>query len=434
MRRTAARCSWTRSADLPLPMQVKLLRAIQEKRVRKVGATSEDPVDVRIICATHQIAPRAGRSRQVPPGPVLPARRHRAAPAEPARMPGGHSRCSPTRCSRAWARKAVPGAARLSAAALAALVDYDFPGNVRELENVLERAIALSGTDEIQPDDLQLAPPTIAEEPQTPNAKWPLPGVPRPGGARGDPRSARQDALQPHRRGQAPRHHLPRPALPDGAARDPLAGRGDARRPRRPALAGTGSRPGRDAVVADRRRRDRRRSAAGALAKRRRPPARNQITLLVVHNISLPPGEFGGRRRRAALHEHARSARPTRLTSRCGRCESRRISSCGGLARSSSSCRAGGAPGTPASPTWGGRSRCNDFSIGVELEGTDTVPYADVAVRPARGPRDRALRRRYPIADLAGHSDVAPGRKTDPGPAFDWPRLRALVGAARRRR
>jgi two-component system response regulator PilR (NtrC family) len=63
---------------------------------------------------------------------------------------------------------------KLSPAALSGLVQYDFPGNVRELENVLERAIALSGSDEIQPDDLQLAPPKLAEEPQAPNAKWPL--------------------------------------------------------------------------------------------------------------------------------------------------------------------------------------------------------------------------------------------------------------------
>ena len=60
-------------ADLPLPMQVKLLRAIQEKRVRKVGATQEEPVDVRIISATHQNLARAGRGGALPPGPVSTA-------------------------------------------------------------------------------------------------------------------------------------------------------------------------------------------------------------------------------------------------------------------------------------------------------------------------------------------------------------------------
>jgi two-component system response regulator PilR (NtrC family) len=64
--------------------------------------------------------------------------------------------------------------ARLAKPAVDALVAYDFPGNVRELENILERAIALSGTDEISADDLQLAPQIAPEEPAAPNAKWPL--------------------------------------------------------------------------------------------------------------------------------------------------------------------------------------------------------------------------------------------------------------------
>jgi two-component system, NtrC family, response regulator PilR len=64
--------------------------------------------------------------------------------------------------------------AKLSAAAREALQRYDFPGNTRELENILERAIALSAADEIQADDLQLAPPSFAQEPPGPNAKWPL--------------------------------------------------------------------------------------------------------------------------------------------------------------------------------------------------------------------------------------------------------------------
>ncbi|TMG92977.1 MAG: sigma-54-dependent Fis family transcriptional regulator, partial [Betaproteobacteria bacterium] len=65
---------------------------------------------------------------------------------------------------------------RLSEEAKKALAGYDFPGNTRELENILERAIALAALEEIQPDDLQLAPPTsVAHEPGAPNAKWPLP-------------------------------------------------------------------------------------------------------------------------------------------------------------------------------------------------------------------------------------------------------------------
>jgi AmpD protein len=76
--------------------------------------------------------------------------------------------------------------------------------------------------------------------------------------------------------------------------------------------------------------------------------------------------------------------------------------------------------------TWRGRERCNDFSIGVELEGTDDLPYTD-AQYVSLAALTRALRRRYPLRDVAGHCDIAPGRKTDPGPAFDWKRFRKLI-------
>jgi two-component system response regulator PilR (NtrC family) len=154
-------------------MQVKLLRAIQEKRVRKVGATAEDPVDVRIISATHRSLPalvEAGKFRQ--------DLYYRLAVIE-LRLPSLRE-CRediPLLADAVLARLGEEGGARhrkFSPAALSALLQYDFPGNVRELENVLERAIALSGSDEIQPDDLQLVPPKLSEEPQAPNAKWPL--------------------------------------------------------------------------------------------------------------------------------------------------------------------------------------------------------------------------------------------------------------------
>ena len=73
-----------------------------------------------------------------------------------------------------------------------------------------------------------------------------------------------------------------------------------------------------------------------------------------------------------------------------------------------------------------GPRACNDFSIGVELEGTDELPYA-AAQYTMLARLVRALRRAYPIADIVGHSDIAPGRKTDPGPAFDWARLARLT-------
>ncbi len=144
-------------ADLPLAMQVKLLRAIQEKKVRKLGATQEDPVDARIICATHQnlaALVEAGKFRQdlfyrlnVIELPMPPLRECRE----------DIGRISASILAR-FATQSGGLPARLSRAALAALTEYDFPGNIRELENVLERATALSGAAEIGPDDLRIAP------------------------------------------------------------------------------------------------------------------------------------------------------------------------------------------------------------------------------------------------------------------------------------
>jgi two-component system response regulator PilR (NtrC family) len=159
-------------ADLPLPMQVKLLRAIQEKRVRKVGATGEDPVDVRMICATHQnltALVEAGRFRQ-----DLYFRLN----VIELKMPS-LKECRediPALAESMLARMDGPGGAapRLSKAARAALTGYDFPGNVRELENILERAVALCGGKEIEPDDLRLTPMRQADE-APPGEKWPLP-------------------------------------------------------------------------------------------------------------------------------------------------------------------------------------------------------------------------------------------------------------------
>jgi two-component system, NtrC family, response regulator PilR len=142
-------------AELPLQTQVLLLRAIQEKRVRKVGATQEEPVDVRIISATNQNLAglvEAGRFRRdlyyrlnvvdltMPPlrecredVPLIAA----AILARLAKQNGG-------------------AAPRLSAAAIEELCRYHFPGNVRELENILERAVALSAGGDLGPGDLAL--------------------------------------------------------------------------------------------------------------------------------------------------------------------------------------------------------------------------------------------------------------------------------------
>jgi two-component system response regulator PilR (NtrC family) len=149
-------------ADLPLVMQVKLLRAIQEKKVRKVGSTVEESVDVRIISATHQLLKDcvdAGTFRQdlyyrvnvielkMPP---LRERREDVQPLVEAllvRLCGAH----PPSLDR-WAMKA--------------LETYSFPGNVRELENILERATALCNDDTVALDDLQLAPAAVVTDSQ----------------------------------------------------------------------------------------------------------------------------------------------------------------------------------------------------------------------------------------------------------------------------
>jgi two-component system response regulator PilR (NtrC family) len=144
-------------AELPLAMQVKLLRAIQEKRVRKVGATQEDPVDVRVISATHENLAElvaAGRFRQdlfyrlnvieLRMPPLRECREDVPAIAE-------------SILARLARQNGVP-VPRLDPAALRELGNYHFPGNVRELENILERALALTGSDEVRVEDLQLAP------------------------------------------------------------------------------------------------------------------------------------------------------------------------------------------------------------------------------------------------------------------------------------
>lgn len=151
------------------------------------------------------------------------------------------------------------------------------------------------------------------------------------------------------------------------------------------------------------------------------------ISLVVIHGISLPPGEFGGEwitdlfldRLHPGAHPYFAGLAGVRVSAhflvrREGEviqyvpCELR-------------AWHAG-------KSSWKGRERCNDFSIGIELEGTDYWPYTD-AQYDSLAHLTRALFERYGALDLAGHSDIAPGRKTDPGPHFDWPRYRAAIGA-----
>ena len=152
------------------------------------------------------------------------------------------------------------------------------------------------------------------------------------------------------------------------------------------------------------------------------------VDLIIVHGISLPPGEFGG--------PHIERLFCNRLDPRAHGCfrtiAALKVSAHllirrdGALvqfvALSDRAWHAG-------ESRFGDRDRCNDFSIGIELEGTDCMPYETVQYQRL-GDVCRTLMHRWPAIGperVVGHVDVAPGRKTDPGPAFDWQRLRTLL-------
>lgn len=146
-------------ADLPLAMQVKLLRAIQEKRVRKVGSVTEEPVDVRIICATHR-----NLRELVDKGAFRQDLYYRLNVIE-LRMPPLRERMEDIVPLVESVLRRVFGDSppKLSSGAVKALSLYSFPGNVRELENILERATALCAGDTIEVEDLHLGPEEMAE-------------------------------------------------------------------------------------------------------------------------------------------------------------------------------------------------------------------------------------------------------------------------------
>jgi two-component system response regulator PilR (NtrC family) len=149
-------------ADLPLAMQVKLLRVIQEKKVRRVGATDEEAVDVRILSATHH-----DLAKRVQEGKFRQDLYYRLNVIT-LQMPSLRDMREdvPQIASKLLERLRGDSKAQFSKEAVRALAGYDFPGNVRELENIIERAVALCADEVITPDDLQLSPVESGMTPQ----------------------------------------------------------------------------------------------------------------------------------------------------------------------------------------------------------------------------------------------------------------------------
>lgn len=157
-------------------------------------------------------------------------------------------------------------------------------------------------------------------------------------------------------------------------------------------------------------------------------PAEAEIDLVIVHGISLPPGEFGGgavtrlfrNELDASEHPAFRELEGLRVSAHA------LVDRAGGITQYVSFLDRAWHAGESH---FRGRSACNDFSIGIELEGADTVPYERSQYEALAG-LARAVMDRWPAVRperIVGHSDVAPGRKTDPGPAFDWGTFRRIL-------
>lgn len=153
-----------------------------------------------------------------------------------------------------------------------------------------------------------------------------------------------------------------------------------------------------------------------------------EISLLVLHNISLPPGQFGTGKVQefftsglnASEHAYFAGIVDMRVSAHFF------IERDGQISQFVSCLQRAWHAGVSS---FAGRDNCNDFSLGIELEGTDDLPYSE-AQYDALVPLVQQLLAAYPalsVERICGHCDIAPGRKTDPGPAFDWPRLRTAL-------
>jgi AmpD protein len=151
-----------------------------------------------------------------------------------------------------------------------------------------------------------------------------------------------------------------------------------------------------------------------------RPPG-VEVSLVVLHSISLPPGEYGGdaierlftNRLDPDAHPYFKEVHSLKVSSHF------LIRRDGALVQFVPAERRAWHAGVSS---WRGRSRCNDFSVGIELEGSDDTRFEDAQYRALQHLLID-LGRKLPLRDIAGHSEIAPGRKTDPGARFDWQRL-----------
>ncbi|GHD26108.1 1,6-anhydro-N-acetylmuramyl-L-alanine amidase AmpD [Parahalioglobus pacificus] len=152
------------------------------------------------------------------------------------------------------------------------------------------------------------------------------------------------------------------------------------------------------------------------------------VDLLVVHNISLPPGEFGGgaieqffcNQLDCSAHPFFREIEGLEVSAHF------LIQRTGELVQFVNTQERAWHAGVSS---YQGRENCNDFSIGIELEGSDDVPYTDAQYEVLRQLTHALIdfHRDLTSERIVGHSDIAPGRKTDPGPAFDWRRFRTAI-------
>ncbi len=159
-------------------------------------------------------------------------------------------------------------------------------------------------------------------------------------------------------------------------------------------------------------------------------PTHTAITLAVIHSISLPPGQYGGPEIEHlftntldwSAHPYFEQIRGAEVSAHFViRRDGELLQFVSVLDRAWHAGRS----------SWQGRDNCNDYSVGIELEGLEDHPFEDAQYEQLSCLL-KALATQWPITDVTGHQHIAPGRKHDPGEAFDWPRLHALLGDTRR--